>query len=64
MKKVRIWSSSSVVLRRRIPPGKFIEARWRIASCLEEMSTFQRLGPTSDILPMTRSPICGSYLND
>lgn len=63
MKKVRIWSSSSVVRRRRIPPGRLIEARWRTASCLEEMSTFQRLGPTSVIRPITRSPICGSYLD-
>jgi hypothetical protein len=62
VKNVRIWSSSSVVRRRRIPPGRFMDARCRIASCLEEISTFHLFGPTSVILPMTRSPICGSYL--
>jgi hypothetical protein len=62
VKKVRIWSSSSVVRRRRMPPGRLMEAKWRIASCFEEMSTFQRFGPTSVIRPTMRSPICGSYL--
>lgn len=59
LKKVRICSSSALVRRRRIPPGKLIAERGSCARRGAATSTFHRRDCTSTIRPTTRSPISG-----